>query len=147
MNKALLILFGLTLLSIPVHSEPTAASYYQAGLAYERLGRLDEAYTQLQLACALDANDAKMALGLGIVALRLGREAEAQRALERSITLDSNSAASYYPLALLYEKENRMDRALDSWNRFLELNADENLKIEAKKHIQLLESSKSGSAS
>jgi tetratricopeptide (TPR) repeat protein len=117
----------------------TAQSHYQSGLAYERLGRLDEAYTELQLACALDANNAPMALALGIVATRLNRTDEALRSLEHSIALDANSIASYYELAMIYEKQARNDRALDSWERFLELNQDTELKLVAKKHIDHLE--------
>ena len=126
----------------PSATTSQAATHFQSGLAYERLGRLEEAYTHLQLACVLDANDAKMSLALGIVALRLGRDDVALRALERSITLDANSAASYYQLALLYEKQNAVDRAIDSWHRFLDLNPDEMLKLEARKHIRFLETQK-----
>ena len=81
-----------------------ADPHFQAGLAYERLGRYDESYTELQLAFALDQDNAGIALALGIVASRLGRAEVAQRALERSIALDSDSVASYYQLALVYEK-------------------------------------------
>ena len=95
----------------------------------------------------LDANDARMALALGVVAGRLGRDDVALRSLERSITLDANSAASYYQLALLYEKQKALDRALDSWNRFLELNPDDMLKVEAQKHIRFLESTKAAPVS
>ncbi len=116
-----------------------AAAHYQEGLAYERLGRLDPAYTKLQLACVLQPQDPKMALALGVVALRLGKDEMAQRSLENSITYDANSIASYYVLALLYEKQKSWNRAIDSWNRFLELNRDDALKIEAQKHIRNLE--------
>jgi tetratricopeptide (TPR) repeat protein len=133
----------LATVSWGAESVDTAAAHYQTGLAYERLGRLEEAYTELQLACVLDANDARLALALGIVALRLTHYDVAQRSLEHSITLDANSAASYYHLALLYEQQNARDRALDSWNRFLELSPDESLKLQARKHIQYLESHKS----
>src|SRR5947209_3031977 len=61
--------------------DQTAASHFQAGLAYERLGRLDPAYTELQLGCTLAPNDASMALALGILANRLGRYEVAQRSL------------------------------------------------------------------
>lgn len=121
-------------------SAETSAQHFQAGLAYERLGRLQDAYTELQLACALDDQDVSKALALGVVALRLGRDDVAQRALEHSIALDANSVASYYELALLYEKQKANDRATDSWNRFLELVTDERLKIEARKHLRYLES-------
>jgi tetratricopeptide (TPR) repeat protein len=116
-----------------------AAQHFQTGLAYERLGRFDEAYAELQLAFALDPDDAPTAVALGVVACRLGRIEVAQRALERSIAVDSNSIASYYQLALIYEKNGTVDRALDAWHRFLSLNQDETLKIIAKKHIQNLE--------
>src|SRR4051794_9675416 len=45
------VLLFPTLLSA---EENTAAQHYQSGLAYERLGRLDESYTELQLASNLD---------------------------------------------------------------------------------------------
>jgi tetratricopeptide (TPR) repeat protein len=131
--------------SAPTTTE-TAQTHYQAGLAYERLGRLEEAYTRFQLAFALEAEDAWIALGLGVIAVRLGQMEVAQRALERSITLDANSVASYYQLAYLYEKLQQKDRAIDSWNRFLRLNHDPVLKAEARKHIQFLESEKTPAA-
>lgn len=116
-----------------------AQRHFQAGLAYERLGRLEESYTELQLACALQGDNAPMALALGIAASRLGRYAEAQRALERSIVLDANSIASYYELALLYEALNLPDRGRDAWRRFAELSQTEELKLVAQKHIKYLE--------
>src|SRR5260221_3409068 len=105
-------------------AEGPADQHFQTGLAYERLGRYDEAYTELQLAFALNPDDAQKALALGVVACRLGRLEVAQRALERSIAVDSGSMASYYHLALLYEKNGTMDRALDAWHRFLSITQD-----------------------
>ena len=127
------------LLCRPLWADGPAAQHFQTGLAYERLGRYDEAYTELQLSYALDPDDAQNAVALGVVACRLGRMEVAQRALERSIAVDSNSIASYYQLALIYEKNGTVDRALDAWHRFLSLNQDETLKVIAKKHIQNLE--------
>lgn len=119
-------------------AEQTAAQHYQTGLTYERLGRYDEAYTELQVAYALDPQNPQLALALGIVASRLGRLEVSLRALEQSIALDPSSVASYYHLALLYEKNGAKDRALDAWHRFLSLSQDEILKQVAKKHIQYL---------
>jgi len=120
-------------------ADSPATQHYQAGLAYERLGRLEEAYTELQLGFALDQNDTLLATALGIVASRLGRLEVAQRSLERSLSLDSTSVASYYQLALLYEKKKLKERALDAWRRFLTLSQDEPLKTIAQKHIRFLE--------
>ena len=128
------------LLCRPLLADAPSDQHFQTGLAYERLVRYDEAYTELQLAFALNPDDAQMALALGIVACRLGRLEPAQRALERSIAVDSGSIASYYHLALLYEKNGTIDRALDAWHRFLSISQDETLKTIAKKHIQYLES-------
>ena len=113
--------------------------HFRAGLAYERLGRYDEAYTELQVAFALDQDRSSVALALALVACRLGRLDVAQRALERSISLDSNSVASYFELGLLYEKKNMEVRALDAWHRFLTLSQDDQLKALARRHIQYLE--------
>jgi tetratricopeptide (TPR) repeat protein len=133
----------ILLLLLPLHllfAEGPADPHFQAGLAYERLGRYDEAYTELQLAFALDPNSTGAALALGLVASRLGNLEVAQRALERSIALDASSVASYYQLALLYEKKQMADRAQDAWHRFLPLSQDEALKAVAQKHLQYLES-------
>ena len=119
---------------------PAVNQRFQQGLAYERLGRLEDAYTELQLAANLSAGNASIALTLGTIALRLNRFDEAQRSLEHSISLDANSCASYYLLALLYEKKDLKDRAVESWHRFLQLNSDTELHDVAEKHIQFLES-------
>lgn len=116
-----------------------AARHYQQGLSYERLGRINEAYTELQLASNLNPSDPKIQLVLGLVASRVGNLDVAQRALEQSISIDSNSVASYHHLALIYEKKNMRDRALDSWTRFMQLNQDKNLRDVAEKHIKYLE--------
>jgi tetratricopeptide (TPR) repeat protein len=132
-----------TLLCAPVFGAPVApaaAQQYRQGLAYERLGRYNEAYTQLQVAANLDSANAEVALALGVVANRLGYFDEAQRALERSIVLDANSVASYYLLALIYEKKGLADRALETWHRFVKLTQDEPLKTLAQKHIAYLQS-------
>lgn len=116
-----------------------AQQRYQQGLAYERLGRLDQAYTELQLANTLDSSNGKIALALGVVASRLGRYDSAQRALEQSITVDANSVASYYHLGMIYESKGMKDRALDAWSRFVGLSQDETLKAIAQKHIRVLQ--------
>ena len=124
----------------PLWAAGPSDPHFQSGLAYERLGRYDESYTELQLAFAVDQDNAGLALALGIVASRLGRIDVAQRALERSIAIDSDSVASYYQLALVYEKKDASDRAADAWRRFLSLSAEESLKAVAQRHIQYLES-------
>ncbi len=133
-------LFTLLFSALPLAwAADSAAQHYQTGLAYERLGRYNEAYTELQLAYALDQNNAELALALGLVASRMGNLEVALRALERSISVNPSSVASYYHLALIYEKNGSKDRALDAWHRFLSLSQDESLKAVAKKHIQYLE--------
>jgi tetratricopeptide (TPR) repeat protein len=116
-----------------------AVNHYQTGLAYERLGRIEESYTELQLAANLDANNPQMALALGIVATRLGRYDVALRSLEHSEALEANSCASYYELGLLYEEKKMDERAVESWQRFLQLNQDPELRAVAQKHIDHLE--------
>jgi tetratricopeptide (TPR) repeat protein len=120
-------------------SAQTADQHFNTGLAYERLGRLDEAYTELQLASALDAQDVAKALALGVVAFRLSRYDIAKRALEQSVILDGNSIASYYELALIYEMQPAKDPAIEAWHRFLEFNVDSSLKAGISQRLQILE--------
>jgi len=139
----ILVVVLLVLPAVPSLADIDALSVaqqrFQSGLAYERLGRLEDAYTDLQLATNLDPKSASMALALGLVASRLERYDIALRALEHSIALEANSCASYYVLALLYEKKGMRERALESWGRFLPLTSDRSLKAEAQKHIAYLE--------
>lgn len=126
----------------PIFADVTSAAqrHFQSGLAYERLGRYNEAYTELQLATNLDPIAATSFLALGVVASRLGLEDESLRALEHSIAIDARSSASYYLLAFLYEKKGLTDRAIESWQRFLQLTTDSTLKVEGQKHLSYLES-------
>src|SRR4051812_44304297 len=104
MRLRLTVLFSFAFCLLPCRltfAESPSSQHFQAGLAYERLGRIDEAYTELQLGFALEQGNAELATALGIVACRLGRLEAAERALERSVALEANSAASYYQLGLL----------------------------------------------
>jgi tetratricopeptide (TPR) repeat protein len=145
MNRPLRFLFPLaaclSLVSFAAAAEMgnPAAQHFRTGLAYERLGRYEDAYTELQLASNLDPHDPQIAVALGVLANRLSRIDEAQRALEHSIALDANSCASYYALALIYEKKGLADRALESWQRFVGLTQDEALKNIGRKHIAYLQ--------
>src|SRR5688572_8712587 len=112
----------LALLCTSLQAESAATQHFQTGLAYERLGRLEEAYTALQLAFALEPQNARIDVALGVVASRLGRLDVAQRALEKSISVEPDSVASYFHLALVYEKNGAFERALDAWHRFSALN-------------------------
>ncbi len=137
----LLSAFCVLFMSSSAHADlvSEAKRHYHTGLAYERLGRFEEAYTELQLASNLYPESAPIAVAVGTVAGRMGRIDESQRALEHSLALDANSCASYYELAMIYEKKEMVDRALESWHRFLALSLDEQLKVEARKHITRLE--------
>jgi tetratricopeptide (TPR) repeat protein len=123
-----------------VFAENPGDRQFQQGLAYERLGRLTESYSELQIASALQPQNAQIALALGLVAVRLGKLEVAQRALEQSISIDAASIASYYQLGFLYESKSMTDRAVDAWHRFVGLTNDATLKQMAEKHLQHLES-------
>ena len=72
---------------------------------------------------------------MGWVAARRGHYDEARRPLEHYIAVEANSCASYYELALLYEKKGMTDLAMESWQRFIPLTQDQPLKAEAHKPI------------
>lgn len=132
----LLILLGIG----EANATSLGTEHYQTGLTYERLGRYNKAYTELQLATNLDADDPRSFVALGVVAVRLGNNDEAIRAFERSITLDANACASYYELAFLYEKKSDVEHAVGAWNRFLALSQNDVLKAQARKHLAYLQS-------
>src|SRR5262245_19999028 len=98
-RRPLHVLAVCLFIAYPIMAETPAAQHFQTGLAYERLGRIDEAYTELQLAFALEPGDPTIDLALGVVACRLGRLEAAQRALEKAISINPDSVAAYYHLA------------------------------------------------
>lgn len=65
---------------------------------------------------------ATFALNLGIAAMRAGRVAEAEQQLLRSIDLNPSLMQAYAELALLYDKQNRVDASKQIVQRFLKWN-------------------------
>lgn len=59
------------------------------------------------------------------VAQELGRIEEATTSLETLVAIDRTSAADYYPLAALYHNARQYQRALQAYERFVELWPDE----------------------
>lgn len=65
---------------------------------------------------------ATFALNLGIAAMRAGRAPEAEQQLLRAIDLNPSLMQAYAELALLYDKQNRVDASKQIVQRFLKWN-------------------------
>lgn len=73
---------------------------------------------------AVDAapRSATFAFNLGTAAVRAGRPAEAERQFLRAIDLDPSLMHAYAELAVLYDKQHRVDESKQTLQRFLKWN-------------------------
>ena len=134
-----------------IELSPThAPAYRDLAAVYRKTGRIEEAWETCEVGLARSPGDIYgtlnraagnleealirfRAAGPSVNALRersqvaqeLGRIEEATTSLETLVAIDRTSAADYYPLAALYYNARQYQRALQAYERFVELWPDE----------------------
>jgi len=111
----------------------------QKGLTLLNQGKVEEAIVVLQMEMDKDPQAPDIHLALGMSYLEKGDSALAQSHLEKVMELQPDSVPASYNLAMLYEKQKNLPKALDGWRKVLALSKDTNLKELARKHIRQLE--------
>ncbi len=86
-----------------------------AGTAWRRARRYDEAERALRLATEQAPGSAAAWNGLGIALRKLGRRDEARRAYESALELSPDSISAWFNLGLLEESTGRVGRALEAF--------------------------------
>jgi len=135
-------------------------AYYGKATIYGKLGKNDEAISNLELANSYSPNNITYLYDLGVqyssrgLAKVLSAQKDKTKPLEKAISLASNKDLAgaeqifktivtqepkhenaYYNLAMLYYKTGNKDNAKKSLNSLLDLIADENTKKEIKKQF------------
>lgn len=91
-------------------------------VVYLKTSTPEKALALAQWAVDSAPRSATFALNLGIAAMRAGRNAESERQLKRAIELDSSLMQAYAELAVLYDKQHRVDESKQTLQQFLKWN-------------------------
>jgi predicted CXXCH cytochrome family protein len=91
-------------------------------LVYLKNSAPEKAFALAKWAVDSAPRSATFALNLGIAAMRAGRLAEAEQQLLRAIDLNPSLMQAYAELALLYDKQGRVDASKEILQRFLKWN-------------------------
>jgi len=95
-------------------------------------GQYEEAIGLFRRAIIINPENVESYTNLGIIYLLAERLDEARVAFERALQLDPKHAETHYNLALLYERRGIWPRALNHYQRFLELSQPKHASLAAK---------------
>ena len=103
------------------------------GTTYARIGRMNKALNAFALAGREDPDSAEPWVHIGSCHFRMKQWLDALAAYRKAITLDRQSAEGHRGLGVIYmsqyvvdrKKTDQRDKALDCWNRSLEINSSQ----------------------
>jgi tetratricopeptide (TPR) repeat protein len=101
--------------------KPSAQAYALLGLAYQRLGRYDEAKQNYNQGLKLDAHNLACLFNLGLVGERQGDTAGAQARFEQVLRLDPNHADALLELANLRAAAKKFPEAAELLKRYVKV--------------------------
>ncbi|MHB9154806.1 MAG: tetratricopeptide repeat protein [Endomicrobiales bacterium] len=102
-------------------------------------GRTEEAISLLRQEIEKNPETGDVHLALGVAYLDKDDFDAARVSLEKARDLSPNSVPVHYSLAMLYEKERRLELAVSEWKTVYQLTDSRELKELADKHIRQLE--------
>ncbi len=91
--------------------------YYNLGLAYERLGRYDDAIVVLQKGREVNPDNEKTHFELGKIYAIQEKTAKAIHAFQETVRINPVYVQGFYRLGLAYEKEGCLPEAVDAFER------------------------------
>jgi Flp pilus assembly protein TadD len=121
-----------------------ASTHSNLGVVYYKMGRLEDAVAQYQEALKLNPGDAEVRSNLAAAYVQLGRLDEAQAEYEKALALVPGLAEAFYGLGMVYAAKGEKQKAIESLQRFLELDSgrDPLARSEAEKQLQTLRGGK-----
>jgi tetratricopeptide (TPR) repeat protein len=101
--------------------EPSASSYALLGLAYQRLGRYEEAKQNYEHGLKLDSHNRACLLNLGLIAERQGDAAGAEAKLEQVLRLSPDYPDALLELANLRVLERKFPQAAELLKKYVKV--------------------------
>jgi tetratricopeptide (TPR) repeat protein len=102
-------------------AEPSAPSYALLGLAYQRLGRYEEAKQNYEHGLKLDSHNRVCLLNLGLIAVRQGDTAGAEAKLEQVLRLSPDYPDALLELANLRVLEKKFAEAAELLRKYVKV--------------------------
>lgn len=133
MKKIFLILFVL-FLSYPTFCQQSGP---QQTLTLVNEGKNDEAIAQIK-ADLLNKETADKYILIAIAYIEKEEYSLAEENLNKAISLEPRAVPAYYMLAMLYEKQQKWDKAVQKWENISKYTKNEELKKLAEKHLEQL---------
>lgn len=109
--------------------------YYNLGIAYYGMGRLDDAIRMSKKAIAYKQLDAGIHYNLGVMYGEYGMWEDAVREYRKVIKQDTNHTKAYYNLGLAYGRMGEWQSALNIYERLIRLDPDD---MDARYNLALL---------
>ena len=108
-----------TVIELNPETQLLVDTYYNCGLAYEKLNQNDMAIEFYDKAITLKPDFAKAHCNKGAVLARSNKIKEAIKSLDLAISLNPNDAIAYYNRAICYSNLNEHEKALADFEAFL----------------------------
>jgi tetratricopeptide (TPR) repeat protein len=111
-------------------------AYLNLGLAQLRRGTTEDGEANLRRAVSLwpDSPETHFFLAVGLT--RLGRDEEAEEEFNRAIALRENYTNAYQRLGELHERQGRMDLALASYEKWVQIEPGQTAAVEATQRLR-----------
>ena len=124
-------------MTAPLHASDL---YFNMGNLFAKLKQYPEAIDAYQKAVESNPSNYRAYTNLGWVLMMLEKYDEAEVALKKALKYNHRSAETYLNLATLYSKDpDKKTRAIDNYNRFLELQPNSPLRETVLENIGTLE--------
>ncbi len=99
-------------------------AHYELGMAYDHVGKLNEAVLNYNEALKIDPRYAQAHHNLGIVLIRQGNTEAAIYHYNQALQIDPNYSKAYYNLAKAYMKLNKIESAIHYFQEALNIDSD-----------------------
>ena len=115
-----------------------AWAYFNLGLAQMRRGMAEDGEANLRRAVELWPESPETHYYLAVGLVQLGKDGEAEQELKQAIALRDNYIDAYRKLGQLYEEQGRVDLAIASYEKLVEIDPGQTAALE---RIQMLRTS------
>ena len=128
----------LKLADVVVDPAAGAESALEEGMLAYRSGDIVQAISHLERGVAIDPLAYRIHFHLGLLFAQQSQTYDAIRALERAVEINSRHFAGVKNLAIMYSQAGFRNKAVETWNRALQLAPDEDTRKAIEEHVAAL---------
>jgi predicted O-linked N-acetylglucosamine transferase (SPINDLY family) len=106
------------------YSPNTSLYHLNLGVMFEKIGKMEDAFSCFQKAAALDPNSPEAFYNMAFILNELGRIAEAVSCCEQSLRLMQNHAKAWNLLGNIYCNQGRIHEAVNCYHKAIEIHPE-----------------------